>query len=124
MKKTAIFLVLALVFSTGFALNASETKEQKLGRIFFPKDFVHAGKDYKRGSYVVKIAYGESPKFFVSDRKGNLLFEELAVIKEYKGKSKKFRYRMRKELLKGYEYFRIQITRPDNVYLGYFLVKK
>ncbi len=123
MKKTILFLIAALVFS-GFALSAADNNEQKLGRIFFPKDFVHAGKDYKRGSYIVKIAYGDTPKFFVSDRKGNMLFEELAVTKEYKGKSRKFKFRLRKELLKGYEYFRIQVTRPDNIYLGYFLLKK
>ena len=31
---------------------------------------------------------------------------------------------IKKELLRGYEYFRIKITKPDNLYMAYFLLKQ
>lgn len=122
MKKiltSACFIVLLSLFII------PQTNDIKLGRIYFPKAFVHAGKDYNKGTYKVEFTVKDDvPLFKVFDRKNNLLFEELAVIKPYEGKSKKFKYRVKKELLKGYEYFRIKITKPDNLYMAYFLVKQ
>ena len=58
------------------------------------------------------------------NKKKELLFEEMAVLKPYTGKYKKFKYRVKKEMLKGYEYFRIKVTKPDNLVMAYFLIKK
>lgn len=97
----------------------------KLGRMYFPRDFVHANKDYKRGIYrITLISKDEKPYFQVADKKGELLFEEMAVVKTYKSKYKRFRYRVRKEILRGYEYFRIKVTRPGQYIMAYFKLKE
>jgi hypothetical protein len=98
MKKlilSAFFVVLISLFIF------PQTNDIKLGRIYFPKAFVHAGKDYNKGTYKVEFTVkDEVPLFKVFDKKNNLLFEELAVIKPFEGKNKKFKYRVKKELLK------------------------
>ena len=97
----------------------------KIGRTYFPRDFVHANKDYKKGVYsVTLISKDKIPYFQVSNRKGDLLFEEMAVVKTYKTKSKRFRYRIKKEMLRGYEYFRIRVTKPGKHIMAYFLIKQ
>jgi hypothetical protein len=97
----------------------------KLGRIYFPQDFLQANKDYKKGVYLVTlISKEEIPYFQISDRKGDLLFEEMAVVKSNKLKSRSFRYRVRKEILRGYEYFRIRVTKPGQYVMAYFKLKE
>jgi len=133
MKKIIISIIFILVISCTFYAqndkkdeNAKNTniEEINLGRIYFPKTFVHAKKDYNRGVYRVKFTKKDDiPYFIILNKKKELLFEELAIIKPYKGKYKKFRYRLKREMLRGYEYFRIKLTRPDNFYMAYFLIK-
>jgi hypothetical protein len=96
-----------------------------LGRIYFPRPFVHAGKDYDKGVYRIMLTeIEEIPYFKVFTRKNEFLFDEMAIVRPYQGKSKRFKYRIKRELLRGYEYFRIVVTKPDNVLLGYFLLQK
>jgi hypothetical protein len=130
MKKIIMSIIFILLISyTFYAQNDKNTQNIKneeinLGRIYFPKAFVHAKKDYNRGIYRVKFTKkDEIPYFIILNKKKELLFEELAIIKPYKGKYKKFRYRLKREMLRGYEYFRIKLTRPDNFYMAYFLIK-
>ena len=122
MKKLVIILV--FVFILSFSL-ISQSEEINLGKIYFPKSFVHAQKDFNKGVYRVTLIYKEGvPHFKVMNNNKELLFEEMAVVKPYEGKYKKFKYRVKKELLKGYEYFRIKVTKPDNLIMAYFLIKK
>lgn len=122
MKKILIFIILTIFLS--FAL-LSQVQEINLGKVYFPKSFVHASKDYNKGVYRVILTEKEGvPYFKILNKKKELLFEEMAVIKPYEGKSKKFKYRLKKEMLKGYEYFRIKVTKPDNLVMAYFIVKK
>ena len=131
MKKIIIFLILVLPVSfAGLAQETQEAQENQdkdinLGKINFPKPFVHAGKDYNKGVYLVILTKKHGfPWFKVSNEKKELLFEEMAVVKPYKGRRKKFKYRLRKGFLKGYEYFRIRVIKPDNMIMAFFLVKK
>ena len=130
MKKIIISIIFILLIScTFYAQNDKNTQNIKneeinLGRIYFPKAFIHAKKDYNRGVYRVKFTKKENiPYFIIMNKKREPLFEEMAVVKPYKGKYKKFRYRLKREMLRGYEYFRIKLTRPDNFYMAYFLIK-
>ncbi len=138
MKERTILIVFLLLFSFAFHGYSQEAETEippqpqptpapslKLGRVYFPRDFVHANKDYKRGVYsVTLISKDEIPYFQVANRKGDLLFEEMAVIKTYKTKSRRFRYRVKKEMLRGYEYFRIRVTKPGKHIMAYFLIKQ
>ena len=134
MKKIIISIIFILLIScTFYAQNDKKDKNAKntnieeinLGRIYFPKAFIHAKKDYKRGVYRVKFTKkDEIPYFIIMNKKKEPLFEEMAIAKAYKGKYKKFRYRLKREMLRGYEYFRIKLTRPDNFYIAYFIIKK
>ncbi len=122
MKKVLIIIMLLVFYLMAFS---QVNEEINLGKMYFPKAFVHAGKDFNKGVYLVKFGTKDNiPYFFVYNKKKELLFDEMAVVKPYEGKYKKFKYRVKKELLKGYEYFRIKITKPDNLYMAYFLVKK
>lgn len=143
-KGTFITILLLFVFFTfpGYSQQAEteippQTQEEELkpqptppppfnlGRVYFPRDFVHANKDYKKGTYRVKLVEKDHvPYFEVSNRKGDLLFEEMAVVKTYKSKSKRFRPRVRKEMLRGYEFFRIKVTKPGEYIMAYFLIKQ
>lgn len=127
MKKIVIFTIFATVFSFYlFCDNGlSVSKEINIGKVYFPKPFVHSEKDFNRGVYLVLLTTKDGvPYFKVSDKKGNFLFDEMAVVKENKSKNKKFNYRIKKEMLRGYEYFRIKVTEPEKLIMGYFLIKK
>jgi hypothetical protein len=134
MKKIIFFLIFVLLVNfTGLAQEtqeATETQETQdkdinLGSINFPRPFVHAGKDYDKGIYLVTLTEKHGiPWFKVSNKKKELLFEEMAVVKPYKGRRKNFKYRIRKGFLKGYEYFRIRVITSDKIILAFFLVKK
>lgn len=122
MKKIIFFVILVLILNfAGFP----QDKDLNLGRIYFPKAFIHAGTDYNKGVYLVSITEKDGfPWFKVFNKKNELLFEEMAVIKPYEGKVKRFKYRMRKNLLSRHEYFRIKVIKPDNVIIAFFLIKK
>ncbi len=117
MKKIVIFLfLLALVNTPAFSETPNFTDlDVKIGNISIPRTFIHAQKEYKRGIYWVTLkAKSGVPYFNVHNRKKELLFQEMAVLKtlNYKGKAKKFRHRVRKEMLRGYEYYRIKVSVP------------
>jgi len=147
MKKAIFFLavlvVVAVMFLSAQTQEVTQTQEaaptqeavQKedtaksvdivLGKIYFPRDFIHADKEYVKGTYRVVLTSKEGvPYFAVSNPKNELLFEELAVIKLVEAKNKRFSYRLRRELLQGEEYFRIRVIKPDQWLMAYFLVKK
>jgi hypothetical protein len=106
-------------------VSLAQTDNIKLGRIYFSKPFVHSQKNYARGTYKIELVKKDAKYFFnVMNKKGEQLFEELAVIKPFEGKNKKFKYRVKKEFLKNFEYFRIKVTTPKNLIMAYFLVKK
>ena len=121
MKKIVYLVVFVFILSFGLV----SQEDINLGKIYFPKAFLHAQKDYNKGVYRVTLTSKDGvPYFKVMNDKQELLFEEMAVLKPYMGKSKNFKYRVRKEFTKGYEYFRIKVTKPDNLIMAYFLVKK
>ncbi len=127
MKRLSVLIIITLIFSVlNFAVDKQEvSKDIKLGKVYFPKTFVHNMKDYKRGVYRVILTEKEGvPYFNVYTKKKELLFEEMAVVKPFEGKYKKFKYRVKKEFLKDFEYFRIKVTKPEKVILAHFLTKK
>jgi len=97
----------------------------QLGRVYFPKNFVHSGNNYKRGIYQLALTEKDgTPWFKVFDKKKEFLFEEMSVVKPNERKSKGFKYRIRKEMLRGYEYFRVKVIKPDKEIIGYFFVQE
>ena len=127
MKKTVFLFVFVLVF-TLFASGediAETVKDIDLGKINFPRAFVHDGKDYNRGVYKVTLKEKEGEFIFnIFNQEDELLFEEFAIVKKFKSRNPKFKFRVRKGILKGYEYFRIRVTKPDKKIFGFFLLKK
>ena len=128
-RKCVVLLIVVFLVSGSLILTAAEPDYSGLditiGSVRIPKAFIHAGKDYQRGMYWVTLTLKDGfPHFNVHNRNKQLLFEEMAVVKpkEYKGKATKLRHRIRKELLRGYEYFRIKVTRPDGLIMAYLLV--
>jgi hypothetical protein len=98
-----------------------------IGNVRIPKAFIHAGKEYNRGIYWITVKEKNgAPHFYVHNRKKELLFEELAVLKlrDYKGKAKKLRHWVSREFLKGYEFFRIKVSRADSYIIAYLLVNQ
>jgi len=128
MKKIIIFLIFVLAVNfAGLAQEAQDNqdKDVSLGSINFPKAFVHAGKDYDKGVYLMILTEKHGfPWFKVSNKKKELLFEEMAVVKPNKGRRKNFKYRLIKGFINGYEYFRIRVIKPDKMIMAFFLVKK
>jgi uncharacterized iron-regulated membrane protein len=103
----------------------AQPEETDLGKVYIPRDFVHADKDYTKGNYFISLYEKDgAPWFKVFNNKKELLFEEMAVVKAYTGKAKKTKLRVRKEFLKDFEYFRVLVVKPDSRVLAYFLVKQ
>jgi hypothetical protein len=99
----------------------------KIGNVRIPRDFVHAGKDYKRGVYWVTLkAKAGVPYFNIHNRKKELLFEEMGVLQLRKRKSapKRIWHRVNRTMLRGYEYYRIKVTRPDSYIKAFLLIKQ
>lgn len=121
MKKNVLFWAIGLLCLG--VLGAMD--DIQVGRVNIPKPFVHQEQEFAPGAYQITLSEKEGiPVFLVNDNQNNLLFEELAVIKPYEGKGKNFKPRVRKAFLKDFEYFRIKVTTPENIYLAYFLMKK
>jgi lysozyme len=100
--------------------------EIDLGKINFPRDFIHSKTDYKKGVYQVKLITKENedlPYFQVYDKENQLLFEEMALVMPRPGKYGKFKYRIRKMIV-GNEYFMIRVTKPDTHIYAFFFIKK
>jgi len=104
----------------------SFTDEIDLGKINFPRDFIHKKADYKKGVYQVKLITKEGealPYFQVYDKENQLLFEEMALVMPRPGKHGKSKYRVRKRILNN-EYFMIRVTKPDKHIYAFFFIKK
>ena len=122
MKKIGIFAFvwLAALLTSSFA----QTTDINLNQVFFPRDFVHSGKDFPKGAYRVLLTQKDNIPFFrISNAKKEPLFDEMAVIQPKESKGFKSGWRVRKELLKGNEYFRLRVTKPGELVTGYFLIK-
>jgi hypothetical protein len=105
----------------------SFSDEINLGKINFPRDFIHKQIDRKKGVYQVKLIskeYEDIPYFQVYDQENQLLFEEMALVIPRKGKFGKFKYRIRKRLVNSQEHFMIRVTRPDKYVYAFFFIKK
>ncbi len=121
MKKAALFLF-SLLLLTG-AIKALE--EIQVGSVNIPREFIHEGKEYPKGVYKMILTEKDGvPVFLVNSKENELLFEEIAVIKPYEGKTKNFKHRINKAVLKDYEYFRVKVSTPASLYMAYFLLKK
>jgi len=127
MRILLCFLAIFMLITTSGTGQEPVTAPQdiNIGKVYFPRPFLHEGKDFKKGVYMVSLTEKDGePYFKVSDKNKKLLFEELAVVKSYKKGRKNFKYRVRKGMLKGYEYFRIKVIKPGKLIMAYFLIKK
>ncbi len=103
----------------------AQSRDIRFGAINFPQAFIHAGAEYPQGYYEVVLTYKDAvPFFMVYDSKQELLFEELAIVTAHPGKRMSSPFRLKKELMKGDEYFRIMVIRTGQWLMGYFLLKK
>jgi hypothetical protein len=103
----------------------AQSQDINLGKINFPQSYIHAGKEFPAGKYAVVLTVKDTVPFFnVYDPQKELLFEEMAIVKARSGSGKSSAYRVKKEFLKGDEYFRIMVIKSNQWLLGYFLVKK
>ncbi len=118
----------ALIMGVLFGLAGSLWAQQQdidLGKVYFPADFIHADKTFNKGFYRVALTSKDNVYYFdVFNLDKELLFEELAVVKTEQASGAKLTYRVRKELLKDNEYFRIRVIEPERLIMAYFLVKK
>ncbi|MCK4889129.1 MAG: hypothetical protein KAS21_05735 [Candidatus Aminicenantes bacterium] len=127
MKKTIILLVSVLFFTFSVPADEAvvETSDLKIGSVKFPRAFIHDGKNYNKGVYKVTLMEKEGEFLFnVFNPTDELLFEEVAIVKLRKSRIGKRKYLLRKNIMRGYEYFRIKVTKPDKVIMGYFLLAK
>lgn len=122
MKKIRFFTFICLVAlpTASFA----QTMDINLGRVFFPRAFIHSEKDFPKGTYRVLLTLKDNIPFFrISNAKKELLFDEMAVIQPKESKGFKSGWRVRRELLRGNEYFRLRVIKPGELVTGYFLIK-
>ncbi len=127
MRKTFIILmfILFFIFSVSADEAVVEPEDLNLGSIKFSRSFIHNGKDYNKGIYKVTLKEKDGEFLFsVFNPTEELLFEEVAIVKARKSRIGKRKFLLRKSFMKGYEFFRIKVTRPDKVLMGYFLVAK
>jgi hypothetical protein len=123
--KTIISITIFALLFPGLVICQNQNVDISLGKIYFPRPFIHAGKNYNKGVYWLILTEKDNvPYFKVLTKKHELLFEERAALAPYKGRSKKFKYKLKKELLRGYEYFRVKVTKPDGLVMAYFLLEK
>lgn len=142
MKKLAFFAVLALCFGMVPAQEQPEAPPEPqvqdeaqpppqaqlqgrdLKRVRFPQAFIHSGKEYPAGDYwLVLIEKDGQPIFTVQNAQKEMLFEEWAVVKSRGGSRSGRGFSVRKQLMKGGEYFRVLVTTPAQWLMGYFLIK-
>jgi hypothetical protein len=104
---------------------SAQNQDIRLGAMNFPQAYVHAGTEYPQGFYEVVLTFKDAVPFFdVYNSRQELLFTELAIIKVHTGRGKTASFRLKKELLKGNEYFRIVVIKAEQQLMGYFLVKQ
>ncbi|MBU4404500.1 MAG: hypothetical protein L6428_04980 [Candidatus Aminicenantes bacterium] len=137
MKKTIFLAALALI---SIALLGQEQEQvtvqdpeqppapiqgKDLKRIRFPEAFIHAGKEYPAGDYWLVLATKDGQPFFaVQNAQKELLFEDLAIVKDRRGNRSGSAFFVGKKFMTDKEYFRIKVTTPGEWLLGYFLVKR
>lgn len=96
----------------------------KIGNISITRPFIHNKKDYARGVYYITLTAKDGfPYFNVHNRKKELLFEEMAVLKTQKTK-RKFNYRVRRGYTSGTEFFRLMVLKPEARIMAFLMVKK
>ena len=98
-----------------------------LGNIQFPLPFIHSQQEFSAGVYRLVLTVKEgTPYFSVYNSSDELLFEELAIVETSKaGKAGgRFSFRMAHGMLRGNEYFRVAVRRPEQKLLAFFLIKK
>jgi len=130
MRKPVILIITFLFFA--FAMVADDAvitevkaEELNLGSITFPRSFIHHGKNYNKGVYKVTLKEQDGEYLFsVFNPSEELLFQEVAIVKERKSRIGKRKFLLRRSFMRGYEFFRIKVTQPDKVLMGYFLVAK
>jgi hypothetical protein len=117
-----LFLIGVLLITCQFS---AQSQDIRLGAIRFPQAYIHAGTEYPQGFYEIVLTFKDAVPFFnVYDSKQELLFEELAIVKAKHRRTGTSPYRLKKEFLKGDEYFRIMVVKPEQWLMAYFLVKK
>ncbi|MDY0296936.1 MAG: hypothetical protein RB296_06420 [Acidobacteriota bacterium] len=115
-----VFLALAFAFSASLV-----AQDLDLGNIRVPRAFVHGETSHDAGIYHLVLTDKEGiPWFQVQDRQGNLLFEEMGVVLTEAVPGMRRAFRMRGEMLRGYEFYRVRVTQPDRKVLAYFLLRK
>ena len=127
MKKTVILLISVLFFALSVPADEAvvETSDLKIGSVKFPRAFIHDGKNYNKGVYKVTLMEKEGEFLFnVFNPTDELLFEEVAIVKLRKSRIGKRKFLLRKSFMRGYEFFRIKVTKSDKVIMGYFLIGK
>lgn len=126
MKKIILMaLIAALLGGAAWTLQAQEAAQPlSIGPITVPHAFVHAGKDFPKGRYILTLSTdAEHPAFTVQDAAKAPLFEEMAVVKESPRPVRKG-FRVKREMLKGQEYYRICVRKGDRMYLLFLLLQK
>ncbi len=122
MKKTAFFIIIGLLF--GLNVVFAQQEDLTIGNVAVPMDFVHEGREYSRGVYHVVLTYqDEIPVFLVHDGNREFLFSEMAAVKPNRD-IKVRNYRVRRQMLKENEYFRLMVIKPEKLLMAYFLIKK
>jgi hypothetical protein len=135
MKLLNILLIIGLIFSvTLYAREAEPTSAPNtnleglditLGSIHFPRPFIHDQKDYDQGIYYITLVLKHGiPYFNVYTQTQELLFEEMAVVKQADLKTGKSKFRVKKVLLNNSEYFNLKVLTSTHRIMAFFLVKK
>ncbi|HDP95830.1 MAG TPA: hypothetical protein ENN40_10795 [Candidatus Aminicenantes bacterium] len=114
--------LLILVFVVDSPLVAQDLN---LGNIHIPRAFVHGDTSYEAGVYRLVLTEKEGdPWFHVHDAQGNRLFEEMGVVKTEAAPRMRRAFRLQREMLRGYEYYRVRVIQPHRWVMAYFLLKK
>ena len=123
MKPQMIGMVGLLVLI--LALPVSAAQDLNLGNVKFPRAFVHGDQNHVAGVYRLSLTEKDGvPWFQVFDGKGSQLFEEMGVVTLKKSRTGKRGFRLYREMLRGYEFFRVRVVQPERRVTAYFLVKQ
>ncbi len=110
-------LILVLPVSTAQDLN--------IGKVNVPRAFVHGDQTYAAGVYRLSLTEKDGiPWFRIFDGKNSQLFEEMGVVTLKKSRTGKRGFRVYREMLRGYEFFRIRVVQPERWVTAYFLIKQ
>jgi len=117
-----LFLIGGLLVT---CLLSAQNQDISLGGIDFPQAYIHAGTEFPKGNYAVVLTLRDNVPFFnVYNSEQGLLFEEMAIVQARSGSKRSVPQQVKKGMVKGQEYFRITVVKPDQLLMGYFLVKK